>query len=578
MFLLAQLSTVGLIAVVLIAGCGLRCVSHRPWRTIPLMILGALAVIGGVRLIHSRTDSHHDVARQRLDSIREEVHERVRDKIHRDVAVRVAPPQVEVPDVVRVQLPRIEFGHDFPFDQETTDFHVTQTRDDTSNLMLVALGAVLVIGGVMLFARGRLGGAVLKTVTLVGLIAAGSILYSNFKSPLHYPVRTVSHSTDRVIKDTEDAAAPAEPAPPAEPARPRRAKRPMDRSARPVVREHDSDELPPRAGEIPVAAELASEAKSPEPKAPEAPAPAAPAPEAPAPAAPAPVAVDPVVQQPAEAKPVETKPAEAQPAAPTETKPTEPQPAAAPAAAAPAAETKPAEAISAEAPAPAPASAPAAAPAAVPAPEVPVVEAPTSQAPAATPPPPVAVAPVAVTPQSSAERPAWVDMHGTLDGSVYRVAINSGPYVDVPECQRALDEGMKRIVDRYIEDFLGDGAANLVDVPRAYLKEKLKRQEYGEVVESSVGPMRQLHALVEIDDDARKVFHERWRQAIVTQRLWYVGSAAAVILALLSTFYGYLKLDLETGGAQKGRLQLAATLVALMVAAGALLARWAVPF
>ena len=169
-------------------------------------------------------------------------------------------------------------------------------------------------------------------------------------------------------------------------------------------------------------------------------------------------------------------------------------------------------------------------------------------------------------------------MHGTLDGSVYRVAINSGPHVDVPECQRALDEGMKRIVDRYIEDFLGDGAANLVDVPRAYLKEKLKRQEYGEVVESSVGPMRQLHALVEIDDDARKVFHERWRQAIVTQRLWYVGSAAAVILALLSTFYGYLKLDLETGGAQKGRLQLAATLVALMVAAGALLARWAVPF
>jgi len=266
MFLLANISWFGLIAVVLVAGCGLRCVSHRPWRTIPVMLLGALAVIGGVRLIHSRSDSSHDssrsVARQWRESIHEEVQERVRDKIHRDIAVRVVPPHVDVPEV-RVELPQIEFGHDFPFDHEGADFHVTQTRADTSNLMLVALGAVLVIGGVMLFARGRMGGAVLKAVTLVGLIAAGSILYSNFTSPLHYPVRTVSHSTDRVIKDTDDdAAAPAAPAPPVEPARPRRAKRPMERSAGPTVR--DQDELPPRAGEIPVAAELASGVKVPE--------------------------------------------------------------------------------------------------------------------------------------------------------------------------------------------------------------------------------------------------------------------------------------------------------------------------
>ena len=64
----------------------------------------------------------------------------------------------------------------------------------------------------------------------------------------------------------------------------------------------------------------------------------------------------------------------------------------------------------------------------------------------------------------------------------------------------------------------------------------------------------------------------------MTDRLWYVGSAGAVVLALMGTVYGYLKLDLRTGGAQSGRLQLAATLVALIVAAGALLARWALPF
>jgi hypothetical protein len=43
-------------------------------------------------------------------------------------------------------------------------------------------------------------------------------------------------------------------------------------------------------------------------------------------------------------------------------------------------------------------------------------------------------------------------------------------------------------------------------------------------------------------------------------------------LALLSTFYGYLRLDKQIGETHKGRLQLAATLVALIIAAGAFLA------
>jgi hypothetical protein len=74
------------------------------------------------------------------------------------------------------------------------------------------------------------------------------------------------------------------------------------------------------------------------------------------------------------------------------------------------------------------------------------------------------------------------------------------------------------------------------------------------------------------------LFQQRWRNAIVQDRLWYTGGGAALVLALLATFYGYLKLDLKTDAPHKGRLQLAATLVALLVAAGALLARWAVPF
>ncbi len=90
--------------------------------------------------------------------------------------------------------------------------------------------------------------------------------------------------------------------------------------------------------------------------------------------------------------------------------------------------------------------------------------------------------------------------------------------------------------------------------------------------------MYQIHARLEIDERARADFWRQWRSTEVTNRLWYTGGAAALVLALLGTLYGYLKLDVKTGGAHKGRLQLAATLVALIAAAGVLLVRWAVPF
>jgi hypothetical protein len=182
-------------------------------------------------------------------------------------------------------------------------------------------------------------------------------------------------------------------------------------------------------------------------------------------------------------------------------------------------------------------------------------------------------APVAATP--AANRPNWIDAPGRLEDTVYRVSVKSGPWVSVAECQRALDTAIKHETDQYIDELLGEpGASNLVNVSRNYLREHVKKAEYNEIVQASVGPMHQIYALLEYDDEARAVFHQRWRNAVVSERLIYAGTGAAALLALLGTLYGYLRLDLKTGGAHKGRLQLAATLVALIVAATALLVRW----
>lgn len=187
--------------------------------------------------------------------------------------------------------------------------------------------------------------------------------------------------------------------------------------------------------------------------------------------------------------------------------------------------------------------------------------------------------PEAVTVVRAAKRPNWVETSGRLEGAVYRTSVKSGLYVDVPECQRALDLAIRKQAAHYVDDYLGAGAASTIDLPLDYLRKHLVKEEFGEVIQSeSVGPMQQIHALLEFDDEARADFHGRWRDALVTNRLWYTGSAAALILAMLGTFYSYLTLDLRTGGAHKGQLRLAATLVALIIMAGALLARQAVPF
>ncbi len=172
------------------------------------------------------------------------------------------------------------------------------------------------------------------------------------------------------------------------------------------------------------------------------------------------------------------------------------------------------------------------------------------------------------------------DRGPALIGGVYRITVSSGPWSTVPECQRALDDEVLAATNNYINEYLGDPqAAEMVNVSPAYLRQRVYKAEHAEVIDSpAVGAMHQLHADLEFDARTRADFKQMWRNAVVESRLWYVGGGGVLVLALLATLYGYLKFEMRTDAAHRGKLQLAATLVALIVAAGALLARWTVVF
>jgi hypothetical protein len=454
--------------------------------------------------------------------------------------------------------------------------------------MLVSLVTVIVISGVLLARRDRIRPVTIKLFTALGIAAGCFALVSFFGTPprdfdtRHHVVRVVGH--DHVVHDPplprhpgEVARRPAAPEPPVVPDAARKprnakrtthAKRPTYRGERSVKHESSLEEdLPPRAGEIPVAAELAAASED-SPSASKSSTPQAAAVEAPPATENSAAAAAPSAE--VAAPPAET-PAPSTPAAASEAAAAEP--ASAPAPTAPATETP--QAVAAPEP-PKASTAPESTPSAPSDESARHAVANSNQQPDTTTPP---AKPATEPDLRVIQRPDWVEAPGKLEGSVYSVGVKSGLYVDVPECQHALDDAIKHETDRYIEDYLGAGASQVVDISRSYLRSHVKKAEFAEVVEStSVGPMHQIHALLQFDDDVRADFHRRWRDAMITGRLWYVGSGAALVLALLGTFYGYLKLDLRTGGSQSGRLQLAAALVALIVAAGALLVRWAVPF
>lgn len=348
--------------------------------------------------------------------------------------------------------------------------------------VFIVLGTALVILGSLVFGRGRTRPVALRAVTFLGVAAILYAVVTFFGQPprgSRHDARMVSVERRREAElEARQAATRALESP---------------RPDRP-------DALPPRAGEIPVSAELAREASAPEP------------------------AVD--AAPPSSESPVNETPNE-----------TEKQPA-------------PAESKVAESAKPAEAK--------------PVADEPHTAA-------------ITISEQP---RPEWVDAPAGLAGNgVYAMVVPSGILVSVPECQRELELAMKRTADNYIDDYLGEGASEVVGIPISFLNAHVKKAEYVEVVQSkTVGTMHQLYARLEFDNQVRSEFHRRRHQAEVADRLWYAGGGAALVLALLGALYGYLTLDLRTGGAHKGRLQLAATLVALLAAASVLLVRWAVPF
>jgi len=185
------------------------------------------------------------------------------------------------------------------------------------------------------------------------------------------------------------------------------------------------------------------------------------------------------------------------------------------------------------------------------------------------------------TPPAEPKRPSWVDETPGLVDGVYRSIVTVGPYKTLEECEGAVDEKLEEAVGRYVETYverepgLDARAAARVRLPLDEVHQSIVKDRYTETIVSrtpAVGSMIQLKLLLGFDRQANVRIQEAVRREVVGERIRWSGAALAGAMFLLLVAYGYLKTDLATQGAYRGRLRLAAATMILGVTVAAVLA------
>ena len=168
-------------------------------------------------------------------------------------------------------------------------------------------------------------------------------------------------------------------------------------------------------------------------------------------------------------------------------------------------------------------------------------------------------------------RPVWVDQPPQLHGDVYRLPVKSGLFVTKRECERSLDAKLVTAVKDYVDELIEAGASKRIVIEPAMIK-ALRKANFDETATASVGPMQQVHALLEFDDAARAQFIAHYQAAMGSERLVRVGLGFGMVLSLLAVGFAYLKVDILTSGQYRGRLRMAALAAILLVATCVLVA------
>ena len=170
-------------------------------------------------------------------------------------------------------------------------------------------------------------------------------------------------------------------------------------------------------------------------------------------------------------------------------------------------------------------------------------------------------------------RPAWVDLPPEQrvgsDGVLRLVGTTMALEPTPQDSYTAADGVVHELFEQYVRRVYGSSAVDKIRLPHEI--------SVGNVVwwtepkESSATGMTmyETHVMLTLDQHARHVIEEGLQSLEVRRRVRLGGTGAGLLLGLLATLWGYLKLDTASRGYYSGRLKLAAGAAAVATVSGA---------
>jgi hypothetical protein len=179
---------------------------------------------------------------------------------------------------------------------------------------------------------------------------------------------------------------------------------------------------------------------------------------------------------------------------------------------------------------------------------------------------------------SNKPRPAWVDEQQKQVGNVLRQVVVAGPYATAEECYAKTNELLKIATDNYVKHYLaglGDDrplitaqegsplvkinnftskALEGMGIGVGDIRREIAKDEYLESVATSVGPMKNLHTLLEFSPDVDRDLQVRWNEFLREGRLTAIGLLSGSVLGVIGLAFGLLKVDTVTRGYYSKRL------------------------
>jgi hypothetical protein len=182
-----------------------------------------------------------------------------------------------------------------------------------------------------------------------------------------------------------------------------------------------------------------------------------------------------------------------------------------------------------------------------------------------------------------AERPKWTQEPDHKEGNTYVFVVRSGLAVTPFELDKKLDLAMMEACRTYLTEVI-DEEVEHTRVSNEYLRNKVLKAQHTETVQrqfdgpagfddpGAVTRVQETWGRLEFDLDVKHDLEHMRDQQRAERRLWQFGGLGGLVLAVLASVLGYLRLDTATKGFYTRTLRWGAAAVILgLLAAGWLL-------